>query len=201
MNTISENKNVKPLAIANQLVVQELKDETLIYNLQTNRAVCLNQTSAFVWNRCDGQTSVAEISRQLAEKTNQPGDEEIVWLALDQLTEENLIAENQSVVFHFSGVTRREAIKKAGLATLIALPLVSALIAPTAASAASNVSATCADDGDACTDINGCCPDVDCEVGGVRVRAFACAGLVLNPVLQAGICTRVAACVGLPLIT
>lgn len=201
---ISGNKNnLYPTATVGDLVVQELKDETLIYNLINHKAYCLNATAAFVWKSCDGRTSVTEIASQLARAERQPINEEVIWLALEQLKEQKLLEESDNIVSPLGGMSRREAVKKVGLATMLALPVISFLTAPQAITAASGSSVTCSDDGDVCTAVNGCCPDIFCTVGGINVQAFACLGLSLGAggiVLSAGICARVAACIGLPLI-
>lgn len=201
---ISGNKqNSYPVAAGGELVVQELKDETLIYNLTNHKAYCLNATASFVWKRCDGETSVAEIARKLAKVENQPVSEEIVWLALEQLKEQNLLAASEKVSSPFGGMSRREVIRKVGLTTMMALPVISFLSAPPATAAASPSSTTCSDAGTVCTAVNDCCPNVGCTAAGINIQAFVCLGLVVGAggvVLNAGVCTRVAACVSLPLI-
>ena len=49
------NNSQVPVARKQGLVVQEMPDEVLIYDLDTNKAHCLNQTAAFVWKSCDGK--------------------------------------------------------------------------------------------------------------------------------------------------
>jgi len=61
-------------------------------------------------------------------------------LALDQLKKENLIENKDEIVADFNGMSRREVIRKVGLASVVALPLISSLVAPMAVSAQS---ATC----------------------------------------------------------
>lgn len=56
--------------------------------------------------------------------------ESIVWLAIDQLNDNKLLAAELKA--DFNGQSRREVIKKIGLAAVVALPLVSSLVAPTA---------------------------------------------------------------------
>ena len=51
-----------PKTRQNDLVVQELPDEVLIYDLKNNKAYCLNHTAAFVWQHSDGQTPVKQIA-------------------------------------------------------------------------------------------------------------------------------------------
>jgi hypothetical protein len=63
--------------------------------------------------------------------------EEVVWLALDQLKKENLLENGGEIPTKFSGMSRREVIRKVGLATAIALPVIAGLVAPTAAQAQS----------------------------------------------------------------
>lgn len=136
-------QKVAPLSRKKDIVVQDLNGEILIYDLKSNKALCLNETSALVWQACDGNKSVNEISESIGKKLNQPANEDLIWLALDQLKKENLIENSDELASHFSGMSRREAIKKVGLATMIALPIVTGLVAPKAAMAQS-LAAICA---------------------------------------------------------
>ena len=131
-------KSEKPLSRKEDLVVQEMNGEVLIYDLRENKAFCLNETSALVWQACDGTKSVADISRSV-------GSEDIVWLALEELKKEKLIDHAAKPSEKFAGMSRREVIKKIGLGSMIALPIVASIVAPTAAYAASvcNTGATC----------------------------------------------------------
>lgn len=126
-----------PLAASSDLVVQEFKDEVLIYNLRTNRAFCLNATSAAVWQACDGNRGVLEIADEVSRKLNTFVNEDIVWLALEQLKKDSLLVDSEDLLINFGGMSRRDMIRKAGLATMVALPLVSSLVAPPAAAAQS----------------------------------------------------------------
>jgi hypothetical protein len=133
--------NIKPLVKTSEILVQELENELLVYDLQTNKAFCLNETSAIVFQLCDGTKTVAEISHSIAKKTNQPITEDLVWLALDGLKKDKLLEESERFEINFNGLNRRQVIRKLGLASLIALPLVSSVIAPTAANAQSSCQA------------------------------------------------------------
>ena len=116
-----------------ELVVQELPDEILIYDLKSQRAHCLNQTAAFVWNHCDGATPPSEIAVLMEKEWRKPVSEDAVWIALKQLNQANLL--QSSPVFP-AGVSRRAAMRRLGLAAAVALPLVTSVMAPTAAMAA-----------------------------------------------------------------
>lgn len=130
----SENK---PLRRNEDIVVQDSDGEILIYDLKINKALCLNETSALVWQACDGTKSVAEISQLLSKKTNAPVTEDLVWFAIDDLKKEKLIANSEDITSNFEGMNRRNVIKKIGMGAMIALPIVMGLVAPTAANAAS----------------------------------------------------------------
>jgi hypothetical protein len=144
-------QKVAPLSRKNDIVVQDLNGEVLIYDLKLNKAFCLNETSALVWQACDGNKSVDEISRSISKQMNQPANDDLVWLALDQLKQENLLENSEEVVANFDGMSRREVIRKIGLGTMIALPFVTGLIAPSATMAQS-LAAICAAQGCDCAD-------------------------------------------------
>jgi Coenzyme PQQ synthesis protein D (PqqD) len=143
----------RPKARTNGLVVRELPEEVLVYDLERHAAVCLNRTAAFVWKRCDGRTSVRELSRSLgAELRTDGGAEELVWLALEQLGRDRLLGERVARPAALHGMTRRELVRRLGLAAAASLPLVTSILAPTAAQAAS-----CKQSGQSCTAPGECC--------------------------------------------
>ncbi len=59
-----------PKARKEKLIVKELADETLVYDLENDRAHCLNQTAASVWKHCDGKATVSELAALLEAETN-----------------------------------------------------------------------------------------------------------------------------------
>ena len=195
-------KKSLPLNRQEGLVVQELNGEVLIYDIKENKALCLNETSALVWRLCDGENSVTDISQSIGKKLNSPANEDLVWLALDQLKKENLIANSEEVVPNYNGLSRREVIKKVGLGTMIALPLVSSLIAPVAANAASGGTvtetlATCTAATGTCTAGTSCssatCPN---GTGGtVAVTACVCGSVAVGTTPVGGVQVNVFACV------
>ncbi len=149
-----------PIARKEGLVIQEMPEEVLVYDLDTNKAHCLNQTAAFVWKSCDGRNSVADITKLVGDDSGSAVPEDLVWLAIDQLSEKNLLANNLKA--DFNGSTRREVIKKIGLAAVISLPLVASLTAPT--SVLAGASCRCAAPAD-CTTQTTCSSTVNCNGG------------------------------------
>jgi len=128
-----------PTARNSGLVVQEVPDEILVFDLENNKAHCLNDTAAMVWKSCDGKTSVPEIAKYIQTRTGKGVNDGLVWLAIDQLSENHLLETTASSPF--KGQTRREVIKKIGLASMIAIPVVASLVAPQ--SVLANVSCVC----------------------------------------------------------
>lgn len=126
------NYKSNPVSRREELVIQEIGSEILVYDLRENRAFCLNETSALVWQACDGDKSVGQIRESLIEKLNSDFSEELVWLALDGLKKANLMENGEMVSPRFKGLSRREVIRKAGLFSMAALPVVSSIIAPQA---------------------------------------------------------------------
>jgi hypothetical protein len=136
-----------PLIRTDKIVMQELPDEILIYDLQNDTAYRLNETSAHVYRLCDGKNSVAEMSRRLTKQLRHPVSEDLISLACLQLAEDNLLQKTSLLETPFAGLSRREAIRKVGMASLVALPVIASLSAPQASHAASAIRAL----GDNCT--------------------------------------------------
>ncbi len=122
--------NKLPLARNNNLVIQNAGREILFYDLTTNKAYCLNETLATVYQACDGKTSFDEL------KAKTKFTDDIIYLSLDELKKQDFIKQSE-YISPFTGMSRREVIRKVGLASMIALPVMTSLIAPTSASAAS----------------------------------------------------------------
>jgi hypothetical protein len=151
-----------PVARKSGLVVQEMPDEVLVYDLNSNKAHCLNDTAAKVWKACDGNTSVAEIAANFGKGSN----EDLVWLAIDQLSESHLLESQIST--KFKGQSRRDVIKKIGLASIIAVPVIASLVAPQNALAAQ--SCNCVNNNQCISGPNGngrggtICPSATCNL-------------------------------------
>ena len=133
----------KPLSRKEDIVVQELDGEVLIYDLRANKAFCLNETSALIWQACDGDKDVPQLADFVANRLNLKANEDLVWLALDQLKKEKLIDNMPAADGRFAGMSRREVIKKVAVGSMIAIPIVSGLVAPPAYAAGSVCGNTC----------------------------------------------------------
>lgn len=144
----------EPRARKDDLVVKEMPDEVLVYDLTRDKAHCLNRTAALVWNFCDGRTSVAKIATRLGEELDSSVDERVVWLALNQLSKNHLLEENIVPPALMTGMNRRELIRALGVAAVVAVPVVTSIVAPTPAQAQST---PCLPGGSACSRSTDCC--------------------------------------------
>ncbi|MBX7173735.1 MAG: PqqD family protein [Pyrinomonadaceae bacterium] len=145
------------------MVVQELKDETLVCDLTNNHVFCLNQTAGEIWKLCNGETSVDEIERILSRKFGSKVGQEMILLTLDELSRQYLLAEK----FSSDKISRREMIRKAGLVSMMALPLVSSLVIPNSSQAASS---GLSGFGGPCTFDSDCQTNLGCSAGGTCLR-------------------------------
>lgn len=150
-----------PQARNKEIVEQELNNELLIYNLQLNKAYVLNETSKIIFQACNGKTTFDDLKRK------HKFTEELIYLTIDQLKKEDLIFEDYQS--KFAGVSRRELIKRAGLGSMIMLPVVASLTFPSALMAAS-----C---GDTSSNPNNC---GTCGTVCIAPTATCCSGSCVN---------------------
>ena len=143
------------------LVIDELPDEVLVYDLERDQAHCLNRTAALVWRACDGNTSASEIARRIKVELDAPFNEEMVWLAIDQLEKLHLLDQSLTIPSQFTRLSRRQMIRNLGLAAAIAVPVVTSIVAPTAVQAA-----TCIQSGVNCSPTILCCNPLGCNPAG-----------------------------------
>jgi len=108
-----------------------------------------------VWKRCDGQNTPEDIARLLGSKVNSTIDEKVVWVALDQLAESDLLERSLVLPPSIAGMNRRQLVRTIGLAASCRRTLNHIDRRPTAAQAA-----TCFAPGHACASGPQCCSNV-----------------------------------------
>ena len=140
---MATTRALMPRARQDELVVEELQDETLVYDLERHKARCLNRTAALVWRHCDGRTSVAEVAALLEEQLATPTDEAVVWMALDRLGRAHLLSEPVTLPADRAQYSRREMLRSLGRVAGISLllPVIESIVSPLAAAQASCVTA------------------------------------------------------------
>ena len=142
-----------PLARNDGLITKKTGDEILIYDIEQHKAHCLNEMAGLMWEHCDGKTTINQLASLLTlnENVGKEELEQIVILALDQLKKSNLLNEAFNPPKMTHRISRRQLVKAAGIA-LVALPVISTLIAPNVADAQ-----CCIPDGNKCSDSRQCC--------------------------------------------
>jgi hypothetical protein len=144
--------NLDPLARKEGLIVEQMPDEVLVYDLDRHKAHCLNRTAAFVWQQCDGMTDASKIARRMEKEFDASVSDDLVFLALDQLGKDHLLEARVPLPVEIAGMTRRQVMRRIGLATAVALPVVISIMSPTAANAV-----TCLASGAPCSPTVVCC--------------------------------------------
>ncbi|GAB4425699.1 MAG: hypothetical protein Kow0031_05350 [Anaerolineae bacterium] len=151
-------------------------DELVIYDLSRDCGHALNPTAAFVFEQCDGQTSVDQIADRMATELNISHTRQVTDLALERLRQAGLLAETAPIVA--AGLSRRDVLKLAGKAGFAAamLPVVTTLLVPSAAQAQSGGGTgdcqRCQDDYNRCLTDN-CDPNVEIDLCPEAARCYA----------------------------
>ncbi len=137
------------------LVVDDLPDEVLVYDLDRDKAHCLNRTAALVWRHCDGHSTPSQIKTKLEHDLGVPVDEQLVWLALDQLQRDHLLTEQVGPPPAVANLSRRAMVRRLGIGAAVAVPLITSIVAPTPVQAS-----TCLPGGAGCTASADCCSKI-----------------------------------------
>jgi hypothetical protein len=153
----------RPCAREEGLIVKKLPNEVLVYDLGRDKAHCLNDTAALVWKYCDGKRTASEIKRVIENDTQTVVDERLIWLAIDQLAEFDLLVGEVAKPVKLSGMSRRQVIRNIGVAAL-AIPVIISIVAPTAQAQASCTGAN-RPDGCPCAGNANCIPGHHCNTG------------------------------------
>jgi hypothetical protein len=128
-----------PNARTEKLLVRELSDEVVVYDLERDKAICLNSTVAAVWKHCGKNNTASDIAQLLEKELETPIDERVVWLAISQLEKFHLLQKPAITSNWAAPQLSRRDLMRMGVATAVALPLIVAISAPTAAQAASAI--------------------------------------------------------------
>lgn len=152
-----------PKARCEGIITREVDGELLIYDLDRDKAHCLNPSAAAIWKLCDGRTTAEEIANSLATQTRTTDDQDVVLIALADFGRSHLLDEtggNETGPYlpkTLLGMSRREAVKRIGVGA--SLPIIFSITAPTA-----QASTSCKGDGVACGAGPECCSGT-CTLG------------------------------------
>ncbi len=142
----------RPVARNEDLLVEEIHDETVVFDTRSREAHCLSPLAAAVFAHCDGETSIDDLASLASERLGEPVDPERVRDALALLEERSLL---DTVGQQDDGLSRRQMIKRSAVTggLVASAPLITSVFPPTAAAAAT---ATCGGPPPAPTVL--CCP-------------------------------------------
>src|SRR3954453_19999427 len=96
-------------ARTDDLVVQELGDELLIYDKRTDVAHCLAPVAALTWRKCDGRTPFEDIVSAVASIDAGDDPEALTIDALAELKEKDLV---DGAPLAASALSRRQALRR-----------------------------------------------------------------------------------------
>lgn len=142
-----------PKARSNNLLVEEVAGELLVFDTSSNRAHCLNESAAAIWRHCDGTRSAKALASHLFPKLAADDAERLVTVGVARLRKRQLMEDSASELA--VDLSRRELLKKVAIiatAAGVAAPLVSTVLAPSSAYALS-----CIPSGLMCTAPLQCC--------------------------------------------
>jgi Coenzyme PQQ synthesis protein D (PqqD) len=146
------------------VITRQIQGELLVFDPESNKAHCLNAVSARVWQLCDGKRTVAQITHALKENPAVCADDGVIWLALRQLKKAGLLSNSTPPPLGARRLSRREAGTMLGKTALLVVPLISSVVVPTPAEAAS-----CLPCGSICLRGGKCCSPCTCGVQGINL--------------------------------
>ncbi len=123
-----------PMARQN-LIVEDLETETVIYDQAGNEAHCLDATAAFVWRRCDGERTIEQLRTELTQEIGQTVSKSEL-LGLIEMIEAKGLTEDSNSTGQVDSFSRRGVLRKAVVIGTLCVTIQS-IVAPTPAHAAS----------------------------------------------------------------
>jgi hypothetical protein len=123
-----------PRCTRQRVSIRQVGTETLVYDEGRHTAYCLNQSSAVIWKLANGERSIEQIRDEASLELGAPVSTELVLFAVDALRADGLIEPSASVAVA-PAVSRRSMLQTLGVGGALLLPVIAAVVAPTAAQA------------------------------------------------------------------
>lgn len=76
---------MKPIARTNDLVIKRDTGELFIEDILNHNLIHLNPTSAYVWEKCDGNKDTLEIAAEMGSELGVSVSENVILQALNRL--------------------------------------------------------------------------------------------------------------------
>lgn len=141
-----------PRARRDNITVQRIEDEVLLFDAQHDAAHVLNRPAAFVWQSADGVHTIGEIAQAMTVEFGMPADVQTVRYALEQLDKKQLLDNTERPRFTTRPMSRRQFLGRAAAGVAL-LAVVTSIVTPTPAHAQSG----CVGEGGACSTNGDCC--------------------------------------------
>jgi Coenzyme PQQ synthesis protein D (PqqD) len=106
---------MKPRRRREALVVHELPEEVLVYDLERHKAFCLTKNIAWIWRHCTGRRTPEQIAHALEAEIGAPVGEDVVRVALHRLGKVRLLREPITSPAGGARSSRRELLKRAAM--------------------------------------------------------------------------------------
>ena len=106
-----------PTVRKTDLVVQRSRRELLLYDLKSNKAFCMNDTSATIWGLCDGKRNFKSIAKKASNTFGNKCSEEAVRFTVHEIRDQDLISNPANRNTQLDKFSRRELIRKIGFGT------------------------------------------------------------------------------------
>lgn len=200
MTAMSTVRIMVPATRSDGLLVEQVGRDIVVYDTTSNEAHCLKGLAAVVFRHADSHPSAADLAKTAAAEIAEPVTEAQVADAVAQLSERGLM---QTPLVVRDGLSRRELVRRSAFigTAAFATPLITSIVAPTAAMAASGVPTGCTGCGQNkdcvsnhccqpqkdCNDLRGCCVGLNnsCQLNpngvGCTVVVAGCGSLVCPP--------------------
>lgn len=135
-----------PIAKIENLLIEEVGNELIVYDQQNHSSYCLNPIASTVWHHCNGNNTINDIAKLLEKELNLSANPDVdirglVYLTVEELEGYNLIKDYVKQPIDASAIPRRKVVKKGVLLGAFAVgsmfPLVRSIVAPEATMALS----------------------------------------------------------------
>jgi len=162
------------------LLLQDVDDELVVYDPRIQKAHCLNRTAAAAFRACDGTASLSSLRRRVSSALDESVDDALLWRALKVLEDAQLLRAPLPRAGRFDP-SRRRALRGLALGAAATVPAVWSVLAPTPAYAASK---PCIQAQQCVPGSHACCgqpgqPAHACDgQGGCKSNASQCQGII-----------------------
>lgn len=125
-----------PTARRHDTIIQDLGDETMVFDSMRDEYHLLNPLAAFIYQRADGQTALGDLVTLAHERFGGTVGVVDVEVALDELQRVHLLDQPNAEDAPRPGMSRRDAARRMA-ALALSVPFITSIVAPEPAMAAS----------------------------------------------------------------